>query len=210
MKKYVPLLIVILSVLIAFPAAANSTIFGPTGLVKVPTADPVPEQRLSLDYQLVGMETNILNSRYGLNEDVELGLNLGITSDNNLEPMVHIKARLLKETDRYPALAAGIVKDSVYIVGSKSLGFPGLRGHLGVGNGLYQGFFFGVNRVFNPVAVAMADEDVNLPVVNLMAEYFNREFNLGAELHFNPLLSAELNLIDLQEVAIGINCNFDF
>ncbi|HTE19118.1 MAG TPA: hypothetical protein VK689_12145 [Armatimonadota bacterium] len=121
----------------------------------------------------------------GIGDRFEVGLSV-LDFDNNLggdtEFFLNAKFNFLRETDKYPALAAGVIDaldstdqgQSWYVMASKYFTRTeieqrfAVKGHLGFGGGLYDEeiiagaeFFFGRN-------------------LSLMAEYVNSDFDFGA------------------------------
>ena len=209
MKKVV----IIWALIICFSVApiANANTFGNNSLVTIPTADILMQQNLNLSYQMVGDE-DLVVINYGFNDKVQVGTNLewkqGIEGEGEIYPSVKVK--LLEENKEFqPTLSLGFIDRNYYLVASKTTSIAGIRAHAGFFNFVdadNEGFI-GISRVLNPVTISTGDNDFQLPVTTVMAEY-NQGLNLGAKFGFTEHISADLgavNIIDEAEFAVGIN-----
>ena len=101
-----------------------------------------------------------------------------LDSSTNLGLVGNIKVKLLEETIDYPALALGLRVDggkaSYYVVGSMQIRMPGVRGHAGIGTGVYSRPFVGISSVLNPVAITSADKQFSMPLTTLTMEFDGR------------------------------------
>jgi len=144
-------------------AQAAPTLQGETGLINVPSADVIRSGKVSVGYFSL-RDGHVLTAGAGFNDKIELtwsGNHLAGTTTRN---EVNMKFGLLGEKILLPGVVIGISditaerERSVYAVTSKSLPL-GLRLHIGVGNGRYDGVFAGVEKRFFPGITTMVEYD---------------------------------------------------
>ena len=184
-------------------------------LVTTPTADITAFQRV-ISAEVYSGRSKRAEFVYRIDPTLELGAILDLPasghSDYNLGP----KAKLLlaPEAPNQPAIAAGIQNRDIYLTLSKDLTY-GIRGHAGIGNGRFSNFFIGVNKVINSGNVSIrdaaeAEEQTSSfnPPVNIMAEYVDREINLGVRTNIERHIYLELGVLDLKDFKAGISVAF--
>ncbi|WP_027338792.1 hypothetical protein [Halonatronum saccharophilum] len=200
MKRLIFALII---VLVIVPTALAGE-FGDNGLIEGPTADILYSGEFNLHYQRVGNGDLIL-MEYGLREGVQIGARIALNNNTKLEPT--LKVTLLDEDGGYkPELAFGLVDDSLYLVGSKATPYYGIRGHLGIidrNKSLSEQFFVGATKVLNPVTISTTSNSYSIPRTTIIAEY-NKGLNLGAKFNFNPHISANIGVKDLEDFTFGV------
>ncbi|NMB24751.1 MAG: YjbH domain-containing protein [Firmicutes bacterium] len=182
-------------------AVAGTTVLGPSGLIKVPTADALTAGELSFAYHLED-ERGVGSLAYGLTDSIELGV---YTKREGTYLGPHAKALLIGETSNLPGVAVGLAHESFYMVASKRLPGAGLRGHVGVGTKAYDGLFIGVSKMLNPVTVDKGVKNTSMPTTLLAAEYLRGGFNIGAEVLLTPELRIKVAAEDLKHVILGVN-----
>ena len=122
-----------------------------------------------------------------------------------------LKGRILTEGETRPALTAGIRGTSPYFAASKYLG-RNTSVHFGIGDSQPDGLFLAVNTVFNPevegVVYAREADDTGIPRTNVMLEVLEDEANFGVRTTLAPELSAELSILDMENIKAGMNFSF--
>ena len=182
-------------------AAAGTTVTGPTGLLTLPTADALAPGELSFSYH-VDDGDGIGSISYGLIPGLEIGLLTTGPRHNNLG--VHGKAVLSHEGASLPGVAVGLCDESFYMVASKRLLGVGVRGHVGVGTGKYDGVFLGVSKMLNPVVVD-SGQKASTPAALLAVEYAKGAFNLGVDVLLSPEVRIKVATEDFDSLILGVN-----
>lgn len=176
-----------------------------TGLLKISTASTLEEGELVSSY-------NHFNGRSyaSLGLGVLHGVEVTITSrvfSKSPDLIGNLKVLLLDE-DRWPAVAVGLTASNnnanYYIVGSRQIGLPGLRGHFGLGTGRYSKGFAGISSVLNPVTVSSRAKGYALPLTTAVLEYDGRGLNTGVIMRFRPDLEGKLYVSDLQYFGLAL------
>ncbi len=177
--SYITLILLILLVTLTIPVSASK-------ILTVPTAD-VPGNTLELDF-LYHRGVSSLGAQFGFYP----GLSGGIRQEFGGYLYATLKAAILEETQSRPGLAVGgelsLNKQHLYVVASKQLGMPGLRGHLAFGLGRYSRGMAGVSFMLNPVKVS------NVPTTSFFLEYDGQGLNGGLTAQFSPELKANIGL----------------
>jgi hypothetical protein len=189
------------------PAAAAPNFLGSTGLLLTPSADVVRLREWNAHVHGTD-DLTTYGANLGLFENLEVGVT-GVDPDvGSSEALINAKYRLVPESATVPAIALGAVDladeldidPSIYLVVSKALGAFGvetggyqLRGHLGIGDGIYDDIFAGVDLIINPRLL-------------LMAEYDSNDFNFGARLGLTPEVRVDLAILD-GDFGAGISFN---
>jgi Exopolysaccharide biosynthesis protein YbjH len=181
------------------PALAAPNYLGSTGLLMTPSADVL--QLREWNAHVHGSEDfTTYGASFGLFENLEVGVTgYDFKHGGGTNALINAKYRLVPESKSVPAIAVGAVDisdefnvdPSIYLVISKALGMvsPGgttglqLRGHVGVGQGIYDTVFGGVDLILTPRLL-------------LMAEYDSSDFNFGARLGLTPEVRADLSVLD--------------
>lgn len=211
MKKILLTSLLLLMLFISCSVSANTSLWGPTGLITIPTADILGHNALGLAYYFKGgaeplgkINRNAILLNYGYNHKIEGGLTYLPPADFS-ELIAHLKVRIIEEIadDYLPSLAVGIIGKSPYFVASKSVGsqFSGFRLHLGYGLSDLGGIFIGAEKVLN--AFSITDRDFHLPLTTLMAEYSDKKFNLGLSFEITPTIRAKTHLAHFKNLVIG-------
>ena len=149
-------------VLVAGIAGAAPSFNGYTGLVLVPTADTLDldEYNVAAFSEDVDPRTDVFSFQYGVAEGLEVGAARVRAHGGDRETLLMAKYRIRPETDRQAGLAAGLfdpfdeVDATAYVAASKAWGrtlrvfqndITNIRGTLGFGGGMLDGFFVGAS-----------------------------------------------------------------
>ena len=180
-------IVLVLLALAALPAAASSSLLGPTGLLLIPTADALAATQWNVGGSSFSADEEDVTAVYanmGLWKGLEVGASWFNGDDADSELLLNAKVRLPQPVPVKLSLAAGVmdITDAIdatpYLVASHMIG-GGLvmrqgfctapQVHLGVGGGMLDGLFGGVSAV-------VAEK------ISVMAEYDGSDVNLGAKL----------------------------
>ncbi|MBM7622920.1 YjbH domain-containing protein [Sporohalobacter salinus] len=185
---------------------------GFSGLIKTPTANVLPYNKAAVGYQHTD-SANLASFNYGVYDSFELGLTNYWYDEDEVEDddlFLNAKLQLMQENNNQPAAAMGVVNEDFYGVVSQNLDY-GLRGHIGLGDGDFDGLFAGISKTLNPVTISSEGKNqTQIPVTTLMMEYIDEEFNAGARLKLTPQLNFNLALEDLSDLSAGINFETQF
>lgn len=219
-----PALIVPILLLIALPVfGASGFLGGYSGNILTPDTTIAPPGMWEVSYhQLVDVTDNNDLTAWGLNYGVTENLEVGASFLNNSdsETAFNAKYRLMPETVERPEIAVGAFDiggtvnfldndPGIYLVLSKNItptatdiaGEPSkpLRLTLGVGSGVFDGFFAGLDWTLQPR-------------LSLMAEFFggglednNSLFNAGIRYAASDNLRLDVATIDFEDFAFGAN-----
>lgn len=203
MRKWLLWVSCAMLVLLVLPVGvlAGTTVTGPSGLLTLPTADALTAGELSMAYHLEDGK-GIGSLAYGLTGSIEAGLLAG-PQDPKLG--VHAKVVLSQEGTSLPGVAVGLCGDSLYMVASKRLASAGVRGHVGVGTGRYDGLFLGVSKMLNPVTVDAGLRDTGMPATLLAVEYIKGRFNVGVDVLLSPQIRIKVATENFNQVVLGVN-----
>ncbi|SJZ47483.1 YjbH domain-containing protein [Selenihalanaerobacter shriftii] len=192
--------------------ALTATQNGFSGLVTIPTADIQQTGDLTLGYEVVE-NGDVMLLNYGVDDNIELGLT-GYWYDNNLQDddvVLNAKMQFMEENKKQPALAMGLTDEDLYITASKNFNYYGLRGHIGIGNGRFDGIFAGLSKTLNPVSISDSKQNqFKMPVTTLMLEYNDHDLNAGAKFKLNSQFDFNVAVTDMSDLSAGINFNNSF
>ncbi len=182
------------------PPASGSTFSGVTGLIRVPTADVMPEGYLRATLTPSpsstqspmpgGASNNVLTM--GFLRNAELGLSLGENQFGH-DLIVNAKLSLAAETNRRPGLAVGALDlrrtnldlgPTYFAVASKHLYDDRVEATLGVAAGEHSGLLAGLS--LRPV-----------PWFELQGEYDTDRFNYGAAVRWGSRFVARAAKVDV-------------
>lgn len=183
----------------ARPALAAPNFFGSTGLLLTPSADVLKIREWNAHVHGSDDFTSY-GANFGLFENLEVGVTgFDIKHGGDTDALINAKYRLVQETKSVPAVAVGAVDisdefdidPSIYLVISKALGTVSgagstglqLRAHVGVGQGIYDTVFGGVDIVLSPRLL-------------LIAEYDSDDINAGIRIGLTPEVRADLSVLD--------------
>ena len=177
--------------LTAVSAEAAPTVTGSTGMTYVPTADVLRDGHFSLGYHHVE-DAEAVSIGYGMSNAWEISASSFDHDRRGRDLYLNTKVSLLSEDVMYPGIAIGMEdildeeERTYYAVASKALPF-GLRIHVGIGDGRYEGVFGGIEKTFNPLGVTGR---AIFPATTLSAEYDGEEMIYGLRLAIVPGLKA--------------------
>lgn len=183
MRAYLHLLclaVLLVCVLSAVPASAEPTVLGPTGLVRIPSADALVLDEWNAAYfffvPAVGKEvrTNDIVANLGVANGAEIGVSATHNADDENNTLINGKYEFAGETLNHPALAVGIldltdsIDTTVYLVMSKTLSNCIRTGYgenlspritIGLGAGQFSGLFGGLSTVIADRLALAVDYD---------------------------------------------------
>ena len=204
MRRFCLWVAVLMLVVSTSVAWGSPSLLGPTGLLRVPTADALGMLQWNAGASNIwasgGPNESNLYANVGLLPRLEVGACRNEFEDLESETLLNAKYAFLKLPGEI-ALAGGVIDltdqidRSAYAVVSHELGagvisphgqFTMPRLHVGVGGGRFDGLFGGVSVVVGTKA-------------DVMAEYDGEDFNLGVRLPLIPkveLTAAAMNSFD--------------
>jgi hypothetical protein len=177
-----------------------NTLYGPTGLLKIPTAFTVREDYWRFGATFAkGLRGPTIN--YGPVSYIEVGGAYLDTDDGDDEAIGNAKLLILPRNIPWLSIGVGVidVADSVdqtfYVVGSADLIPPpvesptdatavGLRVHLGVGNGLFQ------EKVFGGGELIFSDN------FSIVGEWDSENVNAGIRYKYRDFFIAQVGTFD--------------
>lgn len=176
-------------------------------LLEMPTAGLIHGDVLVRGEIIPGLRRNI-EGVFALADRVQLGVVANyLDKDDELETTGSLKLLLFDEEDGFPSVSVGTRERDFYFVMSKNLGYD-IRAHLGIGNGEFDGLFLGFNKMINPVAVQTSSSTgVPLPI-DLMAEYADKQVNLGVRVYLREEITVDAGLMDFEKLKLGMNYSF--
>lgn len=197
-------LVSVLGMALAGHVSAAPSLYGPTGLLVIPTADTLAQRSWNAHVHVV--DTNQTLTTFGVNYGVAKQFEIGVSgwdvSGFGTKALFNVKYAFLMETAKVPGLAVGGVDlasqipgtdPGVYVVASKSLSSLlggglakyNLRGHLG----------YGANNVFGDDVFGGLDMQVT-PKIQAMVEWLNGNLYFGGRVGVGPGIRAELGSYD--------------
>jgi hypothetical protein len=203
---------VLVTVTLCASAWASPSLLGPTGLLKIPSADVLGMSEFAVGITGVSADAHgdqtILYGTIGLLPDLELGVTRYDIEDAKTETTLNGKLRVLGPLPGEVTLAVGMdditdqLDRSIYVVASHTLGAGILtrfgqvtspQVHVGIGGGRLDGLFAGISTTVERR-------------VGLMAEYDGNDFNFGARLPVAPHLEGTIAVLDgLDDVGLGLS-----
>ncbi len=195
-------------------ATASPSFLGPTGLVKIPTADSLSKDEYNLGAFVVsadeGGDFTTVTGNIGIVKNLEAGITYIKPEDISGKVWLNAKYTLMPETTKNPAIAGGVIDltdeidTTAYFVISKAFGhsvdtslgeITSPRFHIGVGGGQFDGLFGGVSA-------GLGER------FTIMAEYDSEDINLGARYAASPEVRIHLGTFDgLSDVGLGVSYN---
>jgi hypothetical protein len=197
-------LISLLGMALAGRASAAPNLYGPTGLLVIPTADTLAQQSWNAHVHAVDTGSATLSTfgaNYGVIKQLEVGVSGFHVKGIGTKALLNAKYAVLMESGKMPGIAVGGLDiasqvgadPGVYVVASKSLssllGGPltkyNLRGHVG----------YGAKSVFNDDVFGGLDMQVT-PKVQAMVEWLNGNLYFGGRVGLGQGIRAELGSYD--------------
>lgn len=203
MKKIVLTMAMCLSMVSIASAAASTT--GSTGLIDTPTADVVQPGHVSAGYYHLH-EGNSASVGFGVFDNFEVSAARLNFDKGDHTTVVNAKYALMQEGVVTPGLAVGIEdigdknERTTYAVVSKGLPL-GFRAHVGVGDGRYDGVFYGVEKSLVPGLKGV------FPSTSLIVEHDGHEMNYGIRMSIVPTVKVNAGWRD-DETYVGVTCSF--
>lgn len=206
---------------------ASSSFLSTSGAILTPDDTVLGASDFSLDYHQFELSDKAVN--FGANVGVTSSLELGIArfdSDKagaDPETILNAKYLVLAETVNRPSLLVGLVdatgeldpddNPGFYAVIGKNLtplatGFTGepvnpIKGYVGIGSGIYNGLFAGVEWTLTPKVQVMGEFINELNIKNTIAE--KSVFNVGARLTISESLTADIANINGDDWGFGLS-----
>ena len=206
-------IVILLALALVQSVAAAPSFLGFTGLLNVPTADTLNRNEFNLAWfniDVAGGNQNEYVGNIGLRDGLELGVLRSGVEHGEHETMINAKYRIQPETPKQAALAVGVldptdeVQSTVYVVASKMVAsrakvfgdeVTGVRAHIGVGGGRFDGVFAGLSAVLGERLLLAAEWDTN-------------DVNLGARLNLGYGIRAHAAWFDeLGHLGVGVSYN---
>lgn len=203
-------LLVVASLALGGAAWGDASLFGPTGLLAIPTAELLGMTQWNVGASAIWIGDNdadVLYGNMGLLPRLEVGVARTDFDQGEAETLVNAKLGLLHAVPGEVSLAVGVVDltdqmdRSVYVVLSHTLGAGVLmrkgtvtspQVHVGIGGGRFDGLFAGLS--------ATVEERVKV-----MAEYDGDDINLGATWPLAPNLTGTLAVLNgLDDLGAGL------
>ena len=198
-------LVSVLGMALAGRASAAPSLYGPTGLLVIPTADTLAQQSWNAHVHAVdtgGATLTTFGANFGIAKQLELGVTGFHVKGIGTKALFNAKYAVLMESAKVPGIAVGGVDlasqipgsdPGVYVVASKSLssliGGPltkyNLRGHIG----------YGANNIFNDDVFGGIDLQVT-PKVQAMVEWLNGTLYFGGRVGVGQGIRAEIGSYD--------------
>ncbi|HHW13821.1 MAG TPA: YjbH domain-containing protein [Firmicutes bacterium] len=192
---------------LAVPALAAPTVYGPTGLILVPTADVLPNGGLNFALHRFGGE-NDLTFNLSVLENLEFGVTARSWDEGHgSDALANLKFRLLNETRQGPAVAVGVTDltddygRDAYVVVTKSLPEVGFRGTIGISG---DGLLAGLSKELNPVSVSRSGR-AGAPGTTFLLELDHNALNVGLGIGLTPQFRANVYLYDLHTPILGVS-----
>jgi len=171
----------------------------------------------------VGDSSTILGANVGVTPNLELGIARFSPDVGDSETIINGKYMILAETSSRPSLVVGVVDATgdldpdddpgFYIVLGKTLtsmasGIAGepvgpMRGFLGVGSGIYNGLFLGVDWAISARTSIMAEFINELAIKRTIGE--DSAFNVGLRFAITEGIRGDVALIDGDDLGFGIS-----
>jgi hypothetical protein len=222
MKRVHPIAAVLLASCSILWQAPAQSFYGTTGLIKIPTAEVAEYGRAVIgggytaDHFGQSKLTRKVWSIFatiGFIPRLEIGLRMAnrrFFPIDSIDRMIAAKCLLVRESHFVPAIALGgqdIIGgaknfNSLYVVGSKNLGFLGverLRVHVGFGTDWWN-FISEKAGGHRFVDVFGGIEAEVFPFLALLAEYDAENVNLGVRFSVKGILNVTFNLAAMKEL----------
>ena len=187
---------------------------GYTGLLIIPTGDALNKGDFNAGIfsEDVGDTINDYIANYGLANGLEVGLNrrTPVDSDDH-NTLFNAKYRFITETNKNPAVAAGIidltdeVETTAYIVASKAFGTPlgtyrgeilNPRIHVGFGAGEFSSLFAGVSSYVGDRVLASVEWD-------------SEDFHAGLKFRLTDSFTLHGGVFDIgDDTTVGVGGSF--
>jgi hypothetical protein len=185
---------------------ANS-IYGPTGLIRIPTAYVVDEKTIALSASF-GRNIRVPAANYGIFRYIEVGGAFVDREGGSNKAIANAKVSIIPSNFRWFEIGVGVIdavdaiKQTIYFVASADLVPPnwdvpergletmGLKAHLGAGTGLFgEKAFGGAEVLFNKKLSLIGEwdtEDLNAAIRYAPTNYLRIQLGVqGKDIHFS-------------------------
>lgn len=198
---------------LALVASAAPTIYGPTGLINVPTADTLSKDAYNLNANQVEFLEDI---SYGFNFGIRENLEAGFTRLPNKNTVINLKYMFQPAVDTKTGIAVGVldatdqVNTALYAVVTRGFstetlsGIGNLRASLGLASSTDREQS-ALNSIFGGVSF-----DV-LKKLTVMLEHDGYDINYGVRYPVLPALTAQAGMVgEDHALFVGLNYNGTF
>lgn len=215
----------IMACIFAGVSVAAPAFIGTTGTILTPSDVVLSAGDFGANYHIIEFTDHVtlLGASIGVTENLEIGV-AAWNPDGTAETdtLINGKYRLLAETAATPSIVAGAVDvtgdldpdddPSLYVVAGKDLskllgpaaGAVGpLRVYVGVGGGIYNGVFGGLNWTISPRVQLMGEYINKLNIAGVANE--ESVFNFGLRLGITDSLRGDISLIDGDDLGFGLS-----
>ncbi len=211
---------------------AASSFLGTTGGILTPNDQLLAVGAYDASYHVIQVDSgdstsNVVGVNIGLTPDLEVGA--GYVSSNaanaDSQAILNAKYRVLAETPKQPAIVVGVIdiagqldadpnkQPSLYAVIGKNLTSVAsdmmdepvrpLRGYMGVGTGIYNGLFFGLDYSVSPRANVVAEYINEFNAKNIFSK--RSVFNLGLRVAITENLRGDIAWVKGNDLGFGIS-----
>ena len=227
--KQIQILVLTIAVvgLLSGIAAAAPSFLSTSGLILTPDDTVLGPGQFSASVSLFDFDDNV--TTFGANVGVTESLELGLTRVDpdvtgvDAETLFNAKYLVLPETATRPSLAVGGVdiageldpdgNGGFYAVIGKNLtpiatGMTGepvnpIRGYIGIGTGIYNGVFGGIDWTLSPKVKVVAEYINEMEATDLVSE--KSIFNVGIRLSITDSLTLDAASINGDDFAYGLS-----
>ena len=230
MKRRLSMFIAVIVVagLLSGAAAAAPSFLSTTGNILTPNDSVLAPGDFSANFHALNLDDNtptVIGANVGVTESLELGIARFDPDVRALdeETLLNAKYRLLPETASRPSVLIGVVDATgdldrdddpgFYIVLGKNLtsiatGLSGepvqpIRGFIGVGTGIYNGVFLGLDWTFSAKSRIIVEYINELNIKGAFGE--ESVFNAGLRFALTDALRGDLALINGEDFGFGIS-----
>jgi len=200
----------VLFLILTFPAAAEPTIFGPTGLLVNPTADITATEHAWIALNFLDNDNNSIwtaNVTGAISEEFEIGVGAVHPDEGDDGITFFLKWLFWPETEKYPGAAAGLtVTDAAgenttmyYVVASK---FFYLADNASENASVHGGISLlsGDNddelEFFGGVDVEIYEDLIAIAEYNSDEDSFYEGLSYGVRYYFGPQLTGQAGFLD--------------
>lgn len=215
------------AVVLSSVAVGAPSFLGTTGNILTPDDIVLEPGDFAANFHSFEMDdgANVIGVNMGVTENLELGIARFDPERSGADNSTVIsgKYRLLPETVTRPSVVLGVLDvggeldpsddPSFYVVLGKNLtpaatGITGepvepIRGYLGIGGGIYKGFFAAVDWTITPKVSVMGEFINEIAIKDVLGE--DSVFNVGMRIALTDALRGDIALINGDDFAFGIS-----
>jgi hypothetical protein len=198
-----------------------------SGSILVPDDSVLATGSLSADLHVLNFDENttILGANFGVAEGLEVGISRfdPEASDSDVKTVLSGKYMLQPETAGMPSIVIGVLDatgelesdgdPSFYAVIGKNLTpiatdladmpVQPMRGFIGVGTGIYNGVFAGINWAFNSRASLLVEYSTSIDIVDTIDD--DSVFDAGLRFQIADGLYGDVSLLNGKDMGFGIS-----